>query len=53
MATMLRALLFAFLFAATPATQSPPQSNTRPPNIVYVLADELGYYEYSIKTECY
>jgi arylsulfatase A-like enzyme len=47
MATMLRALLFAFLFAATPATQSPPQSNTRPPNIVYVLADELGYYELS------
>ena len=44
---MLRALLFAFLFVATPATQSTPQSNTRPPNIVYVLADELGYYELS------
>tara|TARA_R110002072_G_scaffold269796_1_gene429088 strand:- start:24298 stop:26190 length:1893 start_codon:yes stop_codon:yes gene_type:complete len=47
MASTLRALSLALLLVAAATTQTFPQSTQRPPNIVYVLADELGYYELS------
>lgn len=47
MAFTKHALLLAGMLAAASPAQDASQGDTRPPNIVYVLADELGYYELS------